>query len=100
MTLSTEMMLVLGLVAAHRAGIKVVGVADHILGAMRDEVWHEDILRRPFFDPKFTDWRKDGKNQVQELHFWILLPLQKHRFPLQLAHSFRQLPAQRQPLQL
>lgn len=28
--------------------VETVGVADHILGQMRDEVWAEDIARRPF----------------------------------------------------
>jgi penicillin-binding protein 2 len=32
--------------------IRVVGVADHILGAMRDEIYAEDVQRRPFLDPK------------------------------------------------
>ncbi len=31
--------------------IRVEGVADHLLGGMRDEVWAEDIQRRPFRDP-------------------------------------------------
>ena len=31
--------------------IRVVGIADHLLGGMRDEVWAEDIQRRPFRDP-------------------------------------------------
>jgi penicillin-binding protein 2 len=30
--------------------IDVIGVADHILGAMRDEIWATDIERRPFMD--------------------------------------------------
>lgn len=32
--------------------IRVTGVADHILGAMRDEVWAEDVERRPFLNSK------------------------------------------------
>jgi len=35
---------------ADPVSIKVAGVADHILGAVRSEVWAEDIKRRPFFD--------------------------------------------------
>jgi penicillin-binding protein 2 len=31
--------------------ITIRGVADHLLGSMRDEVWAEDIKRRPFEDP-------------------------------------------------
>ena len=31
--------------------IRVEGVADHLLGGMRDEVWAQDIQRRPFRDP-------------------------------------------------
>jgi penicillin-binding protein 2 len=31
--------------------IAVEGVADHILGSMRDEVWAADVERRPFKDP-------------------------------------------------
>ncbi len=30
--------------------VEVRGVADHILGSVRDEVWAEDIERRPFYD--------------------------------------------------
>ena len=30
--------------------IQVVGVADHIIGGVRDEVWASDLQRRPFFD--------------------------------------------------
>lgn len=29
----------------------VIGVADHVLGSMRDEVWASDVQRRPFIDP-------------------------------------------------
>ena len=32
--------------------IEVVGVADHIIGAVRDEVWASDLQRRPFFSRK------------------------------------------------
>lgn len=32
--------------------IRLAGVADHILGGVRDEVWAEDLKRRPFLDPK------------------------------------------------
>jgi penicillin-binding protein 2 len=32
--------------------IRVEGVADHILGSVRDEVWEEDVRRRPFVDPR------------------------------------------------
>jgi penicillin-binding protein 2 len=31
--------------------LKVTGVADHILGAMRSDVWETDVKRRPFNDP-------------------------------------------------
>lgn len=31
--------------------VPVFGVADHILGGMRDEIWAEDVQRRPFVDP-------------------------------------------------
>ncbi len=31
--------------------VTVKGVADHILGSMRNEVWEADIKRRPFRDP-------------------------------------------------
>lgn len=31
--------------------LKVTGVADHILGGMRHEVWESDVKRRPFKDP-------------------------------------------------
>ncbi len=31
--------------------IRVTGVADHILGSMRDEIWASDEERRPFQDP-------------------------------------------------
>jgi penicillin-binding protein 2 len=31
--------------------ISTEGVADHMLGSMRDEVWAEDVQRRPFTDP-------------------------------------------------
>ncbi|HWB19241.1 MAG TPA: penicillin-binding transpeptidase domain-containing protein, partial [Phycisphaerales bacterium] len=31
--------------------VHVQGVADHILGAMRDEVWNSDVARRPFQNP-------------------------------------------------
>jgi len=34
------------------ATIRVEGVADHILGSVRDEVWAEDINRRPFVHPE------------------------------------------------
>lgn len=32
--------------------IRAEGVADHILGSVRNEVWAEDVERRPFVDPK------------------------------------------------
>jgi penicillin-binding protein 2 len=32
--------------------IRVEGVADHIVGSVRDEVWQEDVRRRPFVDPR------------------------------------------------
>lgn len=32
--------------------ITVNGVADHILGTVRDQVWAQDVERRPFIDPK------------------------------------------------
>jgi penicillin-binding protein 2 len=32
--------------------IRVSDVAGHILGHMRDEVWEQDVRRRPFFDPR------------------------------------------------
>lgn len=28
--------------------VQVTGIADHILGSVRDEVWHEEWVRRPF----------------------------------------------------
>ncbi len=31
--------------------VQVTGIADHILGSVRDEVWHEDWVRRPFYNP-------------------------------------------------
>ena len=31
--------------------LKVTGVADHILGSMRTEVWESDVQRRPFKNP-------------------------------------------------
>ncbi|MHC4947582.1 MAG: penicillin-binding transpeptidase domain-containing protein [Planctomycetota bacterium] len=35
--------------------VTVDGVADHLLGAMRDDVWAEDIARRPFIDAETGD---------------------------------------------
>jgi penicillin-binding protein 2 len=32
--------------------VQVVGIADHILGSVRDDVHREDVERRPFVDPK------------------------------------------------
>lgn len=34
--------------SAAESTIRVEGVADHLLGAMRDEVWADDVSRRPF----------------------------------------------------
>ena len=31
--------------------VRVIGVADHVIGSVRDEVWGEDVQRRPFRDP-------------------------------------------------
>ncbi len=36
----------------HPMTVRVAGVADHILGSVREEVWAQDIERRPFHDPK------------------------------------------------
>ena len=35
----------------HAAEVRVTGVADHVLGSMRDQVWSSDVERRPFRDP-------------------------------------------------
>lgn len=44
--------------------IRVDGVADHILGQMRREVWAEDVARRPFRDPETGEidlgWYRPG----------------------------------------
>ncbi|MCH8131405.1 MAG: phage portal protein [Myxococcales bacterium] len=32
--------------------VRVQGVADHVLGSLRDQVWAEDMKRRPFVDPE------------------------------------------------
>ena len=32
--------------------IHVTGVLDHVLGGVRDQLWKEDVDRRPFIDPK------------------------------------------------
>ena len=32
--------------------VRVEGVADHVLGSVRDQVWAEDTKRRPFKDPE------------------------------------------------
>jgi penicillin-binding protein 2 len=34
------------------AAVEVIGVADHIVGSMRDRVWKADIEHRPFQDPQ------------------------------------------------
>jgi penicillin-binding protein 2 len=36
----------------HPATVEVAGVADHVLGAMRDDVWAEELERRPFHTPQ------------------------------------------------
>jgi penicillin-binding protein 2 len=38
--------------SAQPVTIEVRGVADHILGTMRDDVWEADMKRRPFHDPQ------------------------------------------------
>lgn len=35
--------------------IDVIGVADHILGAMRSEIWEDDVNRRPFVSSSAAD---------------------------------------------
>ena len=47
--------------------IKVVGVADHILGAVRDEVWAADLKRRPFVDPTTSEIDLGGYRLTSEV---------------------------------
>lgn len=43
--------------------IRVEGVADHILGSVRDEVWEEDVERRPFVNPRTAEIDLGGYRQ-------------------------------------
>lgn len=40
--------------------VEVSGVADHVIGAMREQVWQEDMQRRPFADPITGDIDRGG----------------------------------------